>query len=226
MRNQPRAEPDGALARVHLKAESIDDGGTMKITRAVSVQAGGASSRMGQDKALMTLAGDPVIKHVLRAIEGLADQIIVTTNNPEDYRFLELPLFRDEAPMAGALEGLRTALVNSPAERTLLVACDMPFLQANLLNYLFEQSSGFDVTVPQWNDRLQPLCAVYSDRCLAAVESSLAAGDKRMISFHDQVRVNVIPPAEVAEMDPKGLNFFNLNTLEDFEKAEAMLAEG
>jgi molybdopterin-guanine dinucleotide biosynthesis protein A len=225
MRNQPRAEPDGALARVHLKAESIDDGGTMKITRAVSVQAGGASSRMGQDKALMTLAGEPVIKHVLRAIEGVAEQIIITTNKPDDYQFLGLPLFQDENPTAGALEGLRTALANSPAERTLLVACDMPFLQPSLLRFLFEQSNDADVTVPQWNDRLQPLCAVYSQRCLAAVESSLAAGEKRMISFHDQVKVNVIPPAVVAELDPRGLNFFNLNTPEDFQTAEVMLAK-
>lgn len=197
----------------------------MKAARAIAVQAGGASSRMGQDKALIPLAGQPVIQHVLESVQSLADRIIITTNKPDDYRFLELPLFQDQNPVAGALEGLRTALQASQAQRTLVVACDMPFLQRGLLEYLFQQAAQADVTIPRWNDRLQPLCAVYSQNCLQAVEASLAAGDKRMISFHDQVNVRVLDADEVARFDSQGLSFFNLNTPEDVATAESMLAE-
>ena len=196
----------------------------MKHNRCVSIQAGGASSRMGQDKALLPLAGRPVILHVLDAVEDLAERVIVTTNRPADYQFLNLPLQQDEEPVAGALEGLRTALRGANADRTLVVACDMPFLQSSLLEHLFEQSTEADVTVPRWNDRLQPLCAVYSQACLPALERSLAAGDKRMISFHDQVKVHVVKADTVARFDPEGLSFLNLNTPEDLAAAEKRLA--
>ena len=192
--------------------------------RTGAIQAGGASSRMGRDKALIPLAGKPVIEHVLAAVSDLAAEIIVTTNEPEKYRFLDLPLYQDENPVAGALEGLRTALDAASGQRTLVVACDMPFLATPLLSHLFEQSIAADVTVPRWNDRLQPLCAVYSAACLPAIEASLAAGQKRMISFHDQVRVKVIEEAVVARFDPEGLSFFNLNTPEDLARAERLLA--
>jgi molybdopterin-guanine dinucleotide biosynthesis protein A len=170
------------------------------------------------------LAGKPVIDHVLAAVSDLGQEIFITTNKPKDYQFLELPLFQDDQPVAGALEGLKTALRAASGKRTLVVACDMPFLQAELLEYLFEQSGQADVTIPRWNDRLQPLCAVYSHRCLPAIEASLAAGEKRMISFHDEVRRHVVEPETVAHFDPEGLNFFNLNTPQELAEAERIYA--
>jgi molybdopterin-guanine dinucleotide biosynthesis protein A len=194
------------------------------MERSVAVQAGGRSSRMGRDKALVRLAGRSLIEHVLDHVEGLAQEVLVTSNRPETLQFLRLPIFQDVAPAPGALEGLKTALFAAHGRRVLVVGCDMPFLSRPLLEHLFESSEQAEVTVPRWNDRLQPLCAVYSPDCLAAIEVCLAAGDKRMISFHDQIKVAVIDPEVVAGFDPDGMSFFNVNTPQDLEKAEQIHA--
>lgn len=194
------------------------------MKRSAVIQAGGRSSRMGRDKALVRLGKMTLIEHVLERVKGLAEEVLITTNRPEDYRFLGLPLVNDENPAAGALEGLRTALSAAKGSRVLVVGCDMPFLSRPLLEHLFERSESAWVTVPRWNDRLQPLCAVYAPDCLPAIEECLELGQKRMIAFHNQVELAIIDPEVVAEHDPEGLSFFNVNTPEELEKAEQIHA--
>ena len=191
----------------------------------VVVQAGGQSSRMGRDKALVPLAGRPMIEHVLARLVGLGDETLVTTNNPDEMAFLGLPLVSDEEPGAGALPGLRTALQAARGDRVLIVACDMPFANRLLLEHLVTLSAQVDVVVPRWKDRYQTMQSVYArKRCLAAVEETLARGERRMISFYPQVRVRIVSSEEVAEYDPSGRSFFNVNTPEELLEAERFLA--
>lgn len=191
----------------------------------VVIQAGGQSSRMGRDKALVPLAGLPMIQHVLARLEGLGDETLVTTNN-EELDFLDLPLISDEEPGAGALYGLRTALSAARGDTVLVVACDMPFVNRLLLEHLVELSEKADVVVPRWNDRYQTLQSVYArKKCLKAVEDALESGEQRMISFYPQVKVRIVPPEEVAEYDPTGRSFFNVNTPEDLSEAEEFLSQ-
>lgn len=192
----------------------------------VVIQAGGQSSRMGRDKALVPLADQPMIQHVLARLVGLGDETLVTTNNPDRFEFLDLPLVSDEDPGAGALPGLRTALRAARGDRVLIVACDMPFVNRLLLEYLITLSTQADVVVPRWNDRYQTMQSVYARKnCLAAVEDALAQGERRMISFYPQVKVRIVSPEEIAEYDPRGRSFFNVNTPEDLFEAEQLLAQ-
>lgn len=191
----------------------------------VVIQAGGQSSRMGRDKALVPLAGLPMIQHVLARLEGLGDETLVTTNN-EELDFLDLPLIPDEEPGAGALYGLRTALSAARGDTVLVIACDMPFVNRLLLEHLVELSEKADVVVPRWNDRYQTLQSVYArKKCLKAVEDALESGEQRMISFYPQVKVRIVPPEEVAEYDPTGRSFFNVNTPEELAEAEEFLSQ-
>lgn len=190
----------------------------------VVIQAGGQSSRMGRDKALVPLAGRPMIAHVLARVTGLGDETLVTTNNPDALEFLELPLVTDEEPGAGALPGLLTALKAARGDTVLVVACDMPFVNRLLLEHLLELAPGADVVVPRWNEMYQTMQAVYArKKCLKAVQASLEQGDQRMISFYPQVKVRIVPPDEVTEYDPSGRSFFNVNTPEDLAEAERFL---
>src|SRR5512138_2658041 len=93
----------------------------------VCIQAGGQSSRMGEDKALKTFLGRPLIQRVIDRLSPIADELIVTTNRPEEYRFLDLPLFSDLKPGRGALGGLYTAIASASQSIVAVVACDMPF---------------------------------------------------------------------------------------------------
>ena len=189
------------------------------------IQAGGRSSRMGTDKGLVQLGDRLMIEHVLAATAGLADEQLITTNNPAGYAHLGVPMTGDEQPGAGALPGLRTALGAARGELVLLVACDMPFLQRPVLQKLLDLADEQDVVVPRWDGQLQTLHAVYRRQtCLSAVDAALAAGQKRMISFYDQVRVREVGAEELAGLGDLSLTFFNANTPEELDQAEKMLA--
>lgn len=192
----------------------------------VAVQAGGNSSRMGRDKGLVQLAGRPLVEHVLARTAGLGDETLITTNNPGDYAYLGLTLAGDAEPGAGALPGLLTALRAAPGDLVLLVACDMPFLNRDLLAHLLALAGdGADVVVPIWDDRHQTMHAIYRRAtCLPAVESALAGGQRRMISFYPQVRVHAVPEVETAHFSPDGRTFFNINTPADLAAAEKEVA--
>jgi len=141
----------------------------------IAVQAGGKSSRMGEDKALIHLAGIPLIERVLARIGGLADEILITTNRPETLAHLNLRMVGDEVPGAGALHGLKTALDAARGEIILVLSCDTPFVSRELLEHLLIRAQEADAIVPKDGDKYEPLQAVYNRaRCLPAVEAALA----------------------------------------------------
>jgi molybdopterin-guanine dinucleotide biosynthesis protein A len=189
----------------------------------ICVQAGGESSRMGKDKALMPFLGRPLIQRVVDRLAPIADEIILTTNRPEDYRFLDLPLFPDLKPGRGALGGLYTALSSAAGEVVAVVACDMPFASASLIeaaSKLLVQEEA-DVVIPDSGGGLEPMHAVYRrETCLPAIESAIAADKWRLISWFPQVKVRTLQPDEIKTYDPSGLAFWNLNTPEEFAEAE------
>src|SRR3972149_9665322 len=142
----------------------------------VAIQAGGPPRRMGRDKGLVLLRGQPMIRHLLDRVADLGDEVLVTTNSPEDYAFLGVRLAPDEQPGAGALNGLRTALLAARGDKVLVLGCDMPFVSRPLLSHLIELSSQADLVVPKAGGYYEPMHAVYDRRCLAELEASLEAG--------------------------------------------------
>jgi molybdenum cofactor guanylyltransferase len=189
----------------------------------ICVQAGGESRRMGQDKALMPFLGRPLIQRVVDRLASIADEMIVTTNRPEDYRILGLPLFPDLIPGRGALGGLYTALSSATCESVAVVACDMPFASATLI----EAAEGLllkeeaDVVIPDSGGGLEPMHAVYRrDTCIPAIESAIESDQWKLISWFPQVKVRILLPDEVKQHDPAGLAFWNLNTPDEFAEAE------
>ena len=191
----------------------------------ICVQAGGESRRMGQDKALMPFLGRPLIQRLLDRLSPIADETIVTTNTPENYRFLDLPLFPDLKPGRGALGGLYTALSSATCEVVAVVACDMPFASPKLIEaaskLLIEEDA--DVVIPDSGGGLEPLHAVYRRQtCIPAIEAAIVADLWKLIAWFPQVKVRVLQPDEVKLYDPSGLAFWNLNTPEEFADAEQL----
>lgn len=201
----------------------------------VCIQAGGASSRMGEDKALKTFLGRPLIQRVAERLLPIADELIVTTNRPEEYAFLNLPLFSDLKPGRGALGGLYTAIASARHPIVAVVACDMPFASPPLLeaasNLLVQEE--VDVVIPGGAPRAEragkseagyePLHAIYRrETCLPAIESAIDADQWKVIAWFPQVRVRVLTPDEVRQYDPSELAFWNVNTPEEFSKAETI----
>lgn len=179
---------------------------------------------MGQDKALLPLGGRPLIEHVLQRVEGLAGEVLVTTNRPADYAYLGVRLVSDRLPGAGALHGLLTALEAASDRQVLVVGCDMPFLSRPLLKHMLEMDPGERVVIPRRNGEFEPLHAVYPKACRGAVKSSLAAGEARMISFLPSVECLILEQDVLDRYDPEGRSFFNVNTPSDLARAERMLS--
>jgi molybdenum cofactor guanylyltransferase len=186
---------------------------------------------MGQDKALMPFLGQPLISRLVAKLENLAAEVLVITNQPDSYRFLDLPLVEDLLPGYGALGGLYTALSSTNRVGVILVACDMPFADCQLLEKQAEMlfSEGVDVVMPKTPDGLEPFHAVYRRKaCLSPVEAALKSGRRRMDSWLSEVNTRYLSLEEIHPYDPEGTAFLNVNTPEDFQRAEeyARLREG
>lgn len=195
----------------------------------VCIQAGGASSRMGEDKALKTFLGGPLIQRVAERVASIADEVIVTTNRPGEYAFLNLPLFPDLKPGRGALGGLYTAIASAKHPIVAVVACDMPFVSPPLLEaartLLVEEN--VDVVIPRSEEGYEPLHAIYRrETCLPAIESAIDADQWKVIAWFPRVKVRLLTPDEVRQYDPPGLAFWNVNTPEEFSKAEQIARSG
>lgn len=189
----------------------------------IVIQAGGHSRRMGQDKALMPFLGEPLIQRVVRRLAPIADELLVTTNRHDAYRFLGLPLFEDIIPERGALGGLHAALACASHPAVAVVACDMPFANALLLEHAYNLllQDEIDVVIPQSGGGFEPLHAVYRKAtCLPAIEAAIGADQWKMIAWFPKVKVSSISSEAVAEFDPLGLAFLNLNTPEELAEAE------
>ena len=193
----------------------------------LAIQAGGKSSRMGQDKGITLLLGKPLIVHVLERLKPIADEILVTTNQPNNYQFLGLPLIPDQYTDRGALGGLHTALAAAHYPFVAVVACDMPFANANLFNASIQilLHTNADAVIPRSINGLEPLHAVYrKDTCLQAVKKAIDDEQWKLISWHANVSSIVeIPFEKVTQLDPDGRTFFNVNTPEDLHFAENII---
>jgi len=189
----------------------------------VVIQAGGQSSRMGQDKALMPFLGRPLIARQVERLRGLDAALLVVTNRPAEYAFLGLPLAADRVQGLGPLGGLVTAFKAASTPVVAVVACDMPFLNPALLlaqRALLEREQ-VDVVIPRSPEGLEPLHAVYRrEVCLPAVRQALAEGKRRMIAWLEAVRVREMNAEEIAAADPTLRSFVNVNSPAEFRQAE------
>lgn len=178
---------------------------------------------MGSNKALLPFLGKPLIQRIIERLRPVAEEILITSNQPEDFKFLNLPVFSDLLPGYGALGGLLTALTISSSPVTAVVACDMPFISADLLTYQAKvlESGNWDAVVPKSESGFEPLHAVYrTQTCRQAVQQAIEYGERKMIAWFPATKIYCIEKEELAQFDPNGRIFLNVNTLAEFHAAE------
>jgi molybdopterin-guanine dinucleotide biosynthesis protein A len=191
----------------------------------VVIQAGGESRRMGEDKALLPFLGEPLIARVIRRVSPGAGEVLVTTNRPESYKFLSLPLHQDLLPGTGALGGLYTALNAAAGELVAVVACDMPFVNPGRLALGRDRlrSSQADLAVPRTEEGFEPFHAVYRrETCLPAIRKALESGERKLISWYPSVHVLELEDKDLILYDPRRVAFWNVNTPEELVQAELL----
>lgn len=188
-----------------------------KIT--LAIQAGGKSSRMGVDKSFVLFNGRPLIEIVHDTVAGLGDELILITNKPEVYAHLGLPMFGDVYPDHGPLGGIYTAVHHAQHPHVLIVACDMPWLNRDLLAYMLTLRHTADVIVPRWQKFPEPLHAIYSKNCVDPIAENLQTQQLKITSFYGRVAVRFVDREEIERFDPDGRSFANINTPQELAQA-------
>ncbi len=181
---------------------------------------------MGRDKAFVNLGGKALIEHVIERSADLGQaETILITNKPAQHAHLGLPMYGDILPDKGALGGIYSALVQSQSPDVLALACDMPFVNADLLRYLLDQiRADIDIVVPRVDGYPQGLHAIYKKTCITPIAKQLAADRLKIIRFYDQMRVRYLDETDYAAFDPQGRSFVNLNRPEELAEAEVLLS--
>jgi len=207
-----------------LRTRGPAAGDTTPTVSAV-VLAGGRSTRLQQDKALLELDGEWILEGILRKLAFLSDDLLVVGGDQEKLRSLGVPIVPDARPGAGPLGGIYTGLQRMDHERGLFVACDMPLLSLPLLRYMIKLSPHFDVVIPRVGENVEPLHAVYGKACLLPMKEQLDRGERRVVCFHPSVRIRYIEEPNIDVFDPQRLSFFNINTPHDLETARHILQQ-
>ena len=188
------------------------------------ILAGGKGLRLGKDKVLETVGNKCLIDRVISSISPLCQDIIIVTGAkqtiPQSISHPNLRVVTDILPDKGPLGGIYTGLLTSDTFYNLVVACDMPFLNQDLLHYLLRSAVNFDIAIPRRNNLVEPLHAVYSKNCIASIESILKQNKKVIVELFDYVKVRYVEANEIEQFDPQHLSFFNINTKEDLEQAK------
>ncbi len=184
----------------------------------VVILAGGNSSRMGENKALLIIDDRPVIEHVIDFAQTISQRVLLVTNSPELYQSYQLPYVTDLRPGMGPLAGIEAGLTASATEINLVLACDMPFVLTVVGKEMIQQLGTHDVAVPLIDGQRHPLFAVYRRSTLPVLSEMLDRGQRRILDFLSQVDVHWLTNLR---HEQAGLPvFYNMNTPEEYQLAK------
>jgi molybdenum cofactor guanylyltransferase len=197
-------------------------GGDRKTTLDVSciVLAGGRSTRLGRNKVVEIIGNQSLLERVISNLTYFSDDIIVVSAKesslPQLSDYPNLKMVQDIYPGKGSLGGVYSGLVSAKSFYNLVVACDMPFLNRNLLQYLIDAAPGYDTVVPRLDDgTLEPLHAIYSKNCIPTFERFMRENNLKILDIFPAVKTRYVGNAEIDKLDPEHVSFFNVNTEAD-----------
>jgi molybdenum cofactor guanylyltransferase len=192
---------------------------------AAAIVAGGAARRLGgAAKALLRIGDARIIDRQLAALRTVFPHVFIVAPDPLPYEGLGLRVVPDRIAGAGALGGIYTAVLESPAPRTLVLACDMPFVNAALFRALTaDEHADADLVIPRTARGYEPLCAVYAKACAGPILRRIQRGDLQASTLPEGIRVREIGPETLAAIDESGLLFANVNTPHDHARATGQI---
>lgn len=188
------------------------------------ILAGGNSSRFGENKAFVEVAGRPLVENTVNMLKYIFSEVIIVANKVEDYEYLGLKIVKDIIPGKGPLSGIHAGLVNSSADNNFIVACDMPFLNRDLIQFMKQKVSRSDVLIPRTGEGIEPLHAFYSKRCIKPIEQRLQSNNYKIIDFFAEVETEYVEEKDILTFDPMVRSFKNLNTQLDYEGIKILTA--
>ena len=192
------------------------------------ILAGGKSSRLGHSKALQVIGNKTLIQWVVDRLASLSTEIIIETAHGEAIpcsSTVRIKTVADIYPGKGPLVGIYSGLIASSSPQAIVVGCDTPFLNVCLLEHMIKIRSTFDAVIPRIEEKLEPLCAVYSKSCLAPIQELLEQNELGTYKLFGMVKTKYVEKDEINRFDPEHLSFFNINSQDDLEKARKLAIE-
>ncbi|MEJ2283262.1 MAG: molybdenum cofactor guanylyltransferase [Desulfobacterales bacterium] len=191
------------------------------------ILSGGLNTRFsGKNKAFVSVGGKRIIDRLLEVFTELFDDLILVTNHPEEFLQWDLTIVTDIFDLRSSLTGIHTGLFYANNPYAFFSACDTPFLNKDLVGILIEQiEPKIDIIMPQTAAGFEPLCAIYSKRCLKPAEDHLKAKKLKIQWALRSSRTKTISEKELRRVDPELISFFNINTPQDLARAEEMISE-
>lgn len=182
------------------------------------ILAGGENSRMGENKALIEISSQPLIKNLVDKLKPISDKVYIVTSNPSEYSFLQNVVFVPDIfpEKKSILEAIYSGLKASESEYNFVCSCDLPYLNIKLVEYLFSLKNQFDLVLPLFNNTPQTLHAFYSKNAIQAMEKVLEKGNKKLIRIFRDLNIKYVPETALATEDPKLLSFFSIKTYLDY----------
>jgi molybdopterin-guanine dinucleotide biosynthesis protein A len=187
------------------------------------ILAGGKSSRYGMNKALVEINGVRLIERVIRVMESIFEHLIIIANTPHDYAYLQLPMYEELIKGLGPLGGILTGLEAISDDAGFVVACDMPFLNADLVRYMVDMRDDYYAVVPKITWKIEALHALYNKRCLPVIRELIESQEYQAIKFFDRIRVRYVEEDEIRASDPHLRSFFNVNSPRELLDAEQLV---
>lgn len=181
--------------------------------------AGGSSTRMGCDKASLVLNGETLLARTTRVLNEVVGSVTIIGRPGDSEAEADVTYRPDQCPGQGPLANLAFALADLPCPHALVVACDLPFLRADVLRYLLAVAPGWDAAVPRVAGRAQPLHAAYSPGVAGTARQLLMDGEHSLHALLDRLKVRWIEEPDLIRLDPDLRSFRNVNTTEQWQIA-------
>jgi len=183
------------------------------------ILAGGENKRFPVIKGFLEISGKRIIETNIELLKGIFDRVIISTNNPELYFYLGVLMVGDVVEYRGPMTGILSGLTIPEVSEVFVTACDMPFINAELIKYIVDKwEKEYDALIPIFDDKPQPLLGIYSKRIAKSMEQSIINGERSLREFLRGINVFYINEEEVRNIDPESRSFININTIEDFQK--------
>ncbi len=182
------------------------------------ILAGGKGRRLGESKTRVEIGGQPLIERVLGVIEPLFDELLIVGGGQGTHD-LGVRVEADIIPQKGSLGGIYSGLCYAASSQIFCFACDMPFLDAGLIEYMINNSAAYDVLIPRFAGELHPLHTIYSQACQEPIRRQLDRHELKIVNFFPRVKVGYVEAGEISRINPGGYALFNINTHRDLSEA-------
>lgn len=183
------------------------------------ILAGGMSKRMGTEKAFLRFGPSTLLEHVLSIVRPIFKEVLIVAKEEAPFQRYGVRVVTDLFPKADAMGGIATGLSRARGQFVFAFACDMPFLNKDLISYMVDQRTGYDLVIPRSRRGPEPLFAVYSKRCLPILKGRIERGERKLADLSGQVRTRIISGEEIHQFDPQERSFINVNTVSEYLQA-------